>query len=297
MRIARPLAVTAAALTFAVGVPLATGSSAAWAVCSAANPLPSTAPAPRHQGTLEVKALTAPPTRITAGGAQVEVPIRITNRTDAPYRQVEPLFSIGHFYDMKADLAAEQVKVEWRQGRGSWKKLGLQPGCTRGLVNQDTLPRLALKQGESAELSFRFALVGGVPKALDTVMYSVSAQGEDLVGGGTQGTLKVAPAAPKPATTKAPTTKPATTKATAPGTTAPTTKGTAPAPGTTAPTTKGTAPAPSGTATPVQQDVAATELASTGPSTPTTFVFLSALGVIALGGAVLTAVRWSRSHR
>ncbi|MGW2401498.1 hypothetical protein ACWCYY_33590 [Kitasatospora sp. NPDC001664] len=279
MRIARPLAVTAAALTLAVGVPLATGSTSAWAVCGA-TPTPHPAPAAKHQGTLEVKALKTLPTTITAGGAQVEVPVRITNRTDAPYQQVEPQFSVGHYYDMKADVAVEQVAVEWRQGKGPWKKLGLQLGCTRGLVNQDVLPRLALKQGESAELSFRFSLVAAVPKALDTVSYTVFAQGEDLNAGSVGATLRVTPAsAPK----STPTAKPSAA--------APVAKAAAAEAPKSAPSTS-----PSASATTVQQDVAATELASTGPRTPNTFLVLSALGAIALGAGVLAAVRWSRSH-
>ncbi|MFI5528847.1 hypothetical protein ACIA8O_09870 [Kitasatospora sp. NPDC051853] len=268
MRIARPLAVTAAALTLAVGVPLATGSTSAWAVCSEASPLPAGTPAPKHRGTLAVEALKTLPTRITAGGAPVEVPVRITNRTDAAYRQVEPMISLGHFYDTSTDLQIKQVTVEWRQGKGAWQKLGIQQGCTRGLVNRDVLPRLALEQGESAELTFRIGLVADVPKALDTVMYTVSAQGEDRTESTVHATLKVAPATAKASPT--------------------------PAPARPSPASAATKASP--TAAPTQQADAATELASTGPSTPNTFLALSALGAIAFGAAVLATVRWRRSH-
>ncbi|MER5867856.1 hypothetical protein [Kitasatospora sp. NPDC002040] len=247
----------------------------AWAVCGNGPKDPSGGkPRPaKHQGELQVTALKALPTQITAGGAAVELPVRITNRTDAAYEQVEPSLGLGHFYDMSVDLQLRDVKVSWKKGDGKWHDLALQPGCTRGIVNKDgALPMLALGKGESAELTYRIAVVASVPKALDTITYSANATGPDLVSGTVGGTLNVL--RPKPATTApAPrTTPPATPAATPVAVTAEQSEQSEPA------AAPSQAPAPA-------------ELAETGSTTPNTFLLASAAAFIALGATVLTVIR------
>ncbi|MFD0568701.1 hypothetical protein ACFQ0T_04630 [Kitasatospora gansuensis] len=212
MRITRSAATVLAALTLAVGVPVASGGNTAWAVCGLdlKSPWPGQPRPPKHQGELQVTELKTSPTQITAGGPAVEIPVRITNRTDAAYQEVEPSIGLGHFYDNSIDLKLEDVRVSWKNGTGGWHNLELQPGCTRGIVNEDeALPMLALDKGQSADLTFRIALVSGVPKALDTLNYSIGAATQDRNDGGIGGKLTVNFPKPTPAPpTAAPTTPP-----------------------------------------------------------------------------------------
>ncbi|KQV19566.1 hypothetical protein ASE03_21975 [Kitasatospora sp. Root187] len=247
----RSAATVTAALVLSVGLPVVAGGSSAWAVCGSdlkgrtqSQPHPA-----KHQGELTVTQLKSP-AQVTVGGAAVDVPVRITNNTDGDYRAVEPAIGLGHFVDGH-DLTVKDVQASWRKGTGSWHPLALQPGCTRGLVNEDeALPMLALRKGESVELTFRVGVPAGAPTGLGFVTYSVSATGEDWLSGNAKGgrlSLVRPKASPAPAPVRA---------------------------------TASSAP----TAT-------AAELAETGPRTPNTLLLTSAAAFVALGAAILLTVR------
>ncbi|WP_457033375.1 hypothetical protein [Kitasatospora sp. P5_F3] len=256
MRMSRSAATVTAALVLSVGLPVVAGGSSAWAVCghdlkgrTQSQPHPA-----KHQGELTVTQLKSP-AEITVGGAAVDIPVRITNNTDGDYQAVEPAIGLGHFVDGH-DLTAKDVRTSWRKGTGSWQQLALQPGCTRGLVNEDeALPMLALRKGESVELTFRIGVPAGAPTGLGFVTYSVSATGEDWLAGNAKGGRL---SAVRPKASPAPVPTPARATASS------------------APT------------------AAVTELAETGPRTPNTLLLASAAAFVALGAAILLTVRRTR---
>ncbi|WP_354642561.1 hypothetical protein [Kitasatospora camelliae] len=282
------VATTTAALTLGIALPLLTGGTSAWAVCGSDLHDAGRTPAPAHQGELSVTQ-NATFDSITAGGATVEIPVRITNTTDAAYERVEPMIGLAHFVNGH-DLNPTDVKVSWKQGKGGWHALPLQPGCTRGIVNKsDTLPMLKLGKGESADITFRFSVPADVRKDLDWFDYSLSAQGEDNKSGTALGTLTVVhpiasakPTAPEPTATA---TKPAGAAV-------------VPAAVTTAAATADTQATQAAPATPAAAEGdGTTELASTGSNGPTTVLAAAGAVLIVIGGGAHLVLRRRAAER
>ncbi|GAA2824649.1 hypothetical protein GCM10010441_56470 [Kitasatospora paracochleata] len=268
--ISRFVATSAAAVVLGIGLPLLSGTGTAWACGDEQNT--SVEALPEQHATRPVIAFIAPtPGSMTAGG-KVEIGLEVVNTTGQAYQRFAPTLD---FYDVGGPTNISDLSLEVMKD-GQWIPLKLRPGCDPTRIG-DTSPLAApLADGATRRYLFRFGVTDRLETAITMRVYG------GLSGNGQVPTFDMAVKPSKPA--EQPTSRP--TASTAPTTPAPA----VPAAVT---TTAAAAPAATATATASTEPAAAPqqELASTGPSSVTGFLFASALASLALGGGVLYGVR------
>ncbi|MFG2821885.1 hypothetical protein ACGFX4_20955 [Kitasatospora sp. NPDC048365] len=274
--ISRFVATSAAALTLGVALPLL-ASTPAFA-CGDAPGASAPAQQPEHHAKDPVASFLPDfPTSITAGGAPVEIGVEQANFTGEPYQHLAPYLGLfasepsATVPNRLANLEPQHLKVEVMRG-GAWQTLKLRVGCDPTISADTSSLAEPLADGRAHRFLFRVTLKASAPAELKQIQVS---GGPDALT-----TIPVA-RMPKP-TTAAP-----TTPAPKPTTAAPTTPAAVvPAADTTTPAASPTTAAPSTSAPAGLQ-----ELASTGPSKATGFLFWSAGAMLVLGGAVLYGVK------
>ncbi|GAA0661577.1 hypothetical protein GCM10010193_10910 [Kitasatospora atroaurantiaca] len=269
--ISRFVAASAAALTLTLGLPLL-ASSPAWA-CGEDSPT-AVQEAPERHAKDPVEAFLPPvPKSVTAGGAPVEIGLEQVNFTGEPYRRLAPGFALFASEPSATEshrlvnLQPEDVTVEV-MFHGEWKRLRMRHSCDPTIVADTSSVAEPVADGRAHRYMFRLSLSAKAPKELKKIDVFGGPDGHGRISGFA---LTIA----RPKATATPTPKAPTTPAPSPtATTVPAVAVSAPA---ATPTTAGAEPV--------------TELASTGPSAPTGFLFGSAAALIAFGGGVLYAVR------
>jgi len=274
--ISRFVATSAAALTLGIGLPLL-ASSPAWA-CGDENP-PAVQEAPeRHAKDPVAGFIPEVPTSVTAGGAPVEIGVEQANFTGEPYRRLAPVLALFASEPSSTqarrlvNLQPEDLEVEVMY-HGRWKVLGLRHGCDPTLSAITGPVAEPLPNGRAHRYMFRLSLSAKAPKELKKIDVYTESNGQGHLS---HFVLDIA----RPKATA----KPTPTTSTTPAPTA--TPAAVPAADTTT-----TAPAPTATASATAIAQPTAELASTGSSAPTGFLFGSAAALLALGGGVLYAVR------
>ncbi|MEV6211776.1 LPXTG cell wall anchor domain-containing protein [Kitasatospora sp. NPDC051914] len=260
-RFVRNAAVTAAAaLTIGVGLPVLSGGTAVWAACG--DGTAATAP---QAVTLAPGAFLPPlPKSVTAGGAAVELGLLQANDTGKPHQALAPWFALFASEPLPGgrrlvNLQPEDVRVEV-QFHGAWKRLPVRHSCDPTLVADTSSIAEPVPAGGTHRYRFRLTVLAKTPEQINKIDVST----------GPRTAFRLAVKHPKPAA--APTTaKPTTAKPT--------------------PTKAAPVPAAATTALAATAAAPATELAETGPSTPTAFLLASGAAALALGGGVLFAAR------
>ncbi|MEV8095584.1 LPXTG cell wall anchor domain-containing protein [Kitasatospora sp. NPDC085879] len=253
---------TTAALAIGVALPVLTGGTAAWACGELPNPQPAAA-APA--------AFVAPvPTSVTAGGAAAEFGLEQLNDTAKPYPDMVPRLSLFSAEIVPGSgklvhVAPEDLTVEV-MSHGHWKRLPLRHACDPGVLVDTSSLAETVPAGQAHRYMFRVSVSA---KAADVTRIDIATApgAQDRLA-----TFRLAVKHPKPAPKPTPTTAKPT----------PTTAALVPTAAT---------PTATRTATPAAPTAPATELAQTGTSSATAFLFASGAAALALGGAVLLTVK------
>ncbi|MEV4612370.1 hypothetical protein AB0K43_07170 [Kitasatospora sp. NPDC049258] len=282
-RIVRTSATAVAALTIGVGLPLTVGANAAYA-CGDEPADAASATAPQSPGPVSgetVSGFIAPtPTAITAGGPKVEIGVEEANFSGAAIDRAAPSFAL---YDEQAGghgigtmLTIDELSVEV-MAKGRWTPLKLHTGCDPVIWSDTTALAEPLADGHAHRFLFRVGLSAGAPLDQTGIQIYSGRTAEGKLNRLDLDVKHPTPPAPKPTAT--------------PTTAAPTTPAQSP---TAAPTKAAPIALTSGPSTPAGTPSAATsatELAATGPSAPTGFLFASAAGCLAVGLGVLYLAR------
>ncbi|MEU9128095.1 hypothetical protein AB0D08_08290 [Kitasatospora sp. NPDC048540] len=283
-RIVRSSAATVAALALGTGLPLTIGAGTAHACGDRPAKAAPSATAFGFRSADTVTGFVAPtPTTITAGGPKIEIGIEEGNFSGKPIDLVAPAFSL---YNERASghgigtmLKIEELSVEVMD-HGRWTPLAMRYGCDPMISTDTSALAEPLADGRAHRFVFRVGLSADAPA--DQTRIQIYA-GRTEQGKANILDLDVehpapapAPAAPAGTPTATPT-KAATEAADKPAAVPAAVKDSAPQ----SPVAPTTAPA----AAP------AAELASTGPSAPTGFLFGAAGACLALGLGVLYTVR------
>ncbi|WP_457033376.1 hypothetical protein [Kitasatospora sp. P5_F3] len=277
-----PLAAVAALTAGLTVVP----ASTAWACGD--QPAPAATEAWEHHATDPATTL-LPGTlgKITVGGPKVEFGVELSNGTGEDYRSIAPRPALWNPQSgdvsndlRKVNLRPEDITVEVMVGSG-WKNLPLRHSCDPALNVDVSAARGPLAAGHTKRFQFRLGLKSSTPVEQKSLEIYLAPNVKPVTLTMVRPSAAPKPVTPKPSTPKA---APAAVQAAVPAAD---------------PTVT---PTPSASTTPVQQPAApvvapAAELASTGSSTPNTFLLASAAAMVALGATVLTVVRRHNRRR